>query len=138
MRLCRKPPREITGLNMTAMIDIVFLLIIFFMTVSRITQDRAAEVRLPEVVAGVDTDLAEPLDIAVLRDGTVLVDGLATDLAGTAGRVAAIARGLAVAPQTLVIQLRVDRECDSAVVNRLLKELEAAGIQRVFAAVLVE
>lgn len=138
MRLCRKPPREITGLNMTAMIDIVFLLIIFFMTVSRITQDRAAEVRLPEVVTGIDSGHSEPLDIAVLRDGSVQVDGRAGAPGGTAGMLAAIAHELGTEPARLVVQLRVDRECDSAVVNQLLRELEAAGIRRVFAAVLVE
>ena len=63
-------------LNLTPMIDIVFLLIIFFMVGTKFTEvELELEVSIPQVASGA-TIVAEPQQcvIAVFQDGRVSVD----------------------------------------------------------------
>jgi biopolymer transport protein ExbD len=67
-----------TQLNMTPMIDVVFLLITFFMVVTEITrQDEIEDIRLPDVTASKPDDNPDPnrLVINVAKDGTFYVGG---------------------------------------------------------------
>ena len=52
MRLSRSTSAETLGFNMTSMIDIVFLLIIFFMAVSHLSRTQDASLNLVEVSSG--------------------------------------------------------------------------------------
>lgn len=137
MRLSRRASRELGGLNMTAMIDIVFLLIIFFMTVSQITQNMAAEIRLPEVPAATDGQLTDPLELVIRRDGSLLAGGSPADADSLPGLIQSTARRAGLGPDRLDIQLRIDRETDSQAVNDVLRSLRRAGVRRVWSAVLV-
>ncbi|QDT65740.1 ExbD/TolR family protein [Calycomorphotria hydatis] len=64
-------------LNLTPMIDIVFLLIIFFMVGARFTQDeRRVEIRLPSTAEKLSlTPLPDPITIGVKPDGDLLLNG---------------------------------------------------------------
>lgn len=54
-------PEEVTiGVNMTAMADIVFLLILFFMLASDFTQTDLAKVQLPLAVSAVEDEHPDP------------------------------------------------------------------------------
>ena len=63
-------------LNLTPMIDIVFLLIIFFMVGTKFTEiEQELEVSIPQVASGAtDVTKAQQCVIAVFRDGRVSVD----------------------------------------------------------------
>ncbi|MFW6107241.1 MAG: ExbD/TolR family protein [bacterium] len=67
-----------TELNMTPMIDVVFLLITFFMVVTEITrQDEIEDLELPDVKADKVDENPDPerLVINVLADGTYIIAG---------------------------------------------------------------
>ncbi len=68
---------EEPGLNLTPMIDIVFLLIIFFMVGARFTEeDTEYEVELPTVSEAQPlTSLPDELVINIMLDGKVIVKG---------------------------------------------------------------
>ncbi len=70
-------PIEDPQLNLTPMIDVVFLLIIFFMVGTQFTQrERQFEVELPKVTdAQPLTSRPDDIVINVLKDGTIVVDG---------------------------------------------------------------
>ncbi len=136
MKLTHRHRSTLSGLNMTPMIDIVFLLIIFFMTVSQITKNVSAEVRLPEVGEAEDIDLPEPLEIAILRDGEIRLDGAPSSNDAVVAWINASASKSKVAPKQLEIRLRIDRECDSQNVNAVFASLGEAGVERVFSSVL--
>ena len=78
-------------LNLTPMIDIVFLLIIFFMVGTKFTElERKIGLRVPEVTdRGALTAAPERRIINVLRDGTVTLDRLPVTLDELKGRLAA-------------------------------------------------
>ncbi len=64
--------------NMTPMIDVVFLLITFFMVVTEITrQDEIEDIQLPDVTASKPDDNPDPnrLVINISRQGTLYVGG---------------------------------------------------------------
>ena len=73
-------------LNLTPMIDIVFLLIIFFMVGTRFSElneaEKEIELNVPEV-AGADalTPAPQKRKINVMRDGTILLDDQPVTLA---------------------------------------------------------
>ena len=69
-------------LNMTPMIDVVFLLITFFMVVSEITrQDDIEDIKLPLVMAAIPDDNPDPdrLVINVLKNGDTVIGGRTVD-----------------------------------------------------------
>ncbi len=136
MRLTRKHQTPAIGLNMTPMIDIVFLLIVFFMTVSQITHNVASEVRLPEVESAEDSGLEFALEILLDRNGDIQLDGLPVVPSTLNSGVRQFAARANAKISRLQVQLRIDRECDSALVNEVFEILAAAGVERVYSAVL--
>ncbi len=78
MRTPRYQPRRHYGMNMTPMIDVVFLLIIFFLVSSHLArQDARLELPLPIAKSGSDDfDLETPrMTINVLQDGSWWLSG---------------------------------------------------------------
>ena len=74
----RQKTLKVTELNMTPMIDVVFLLITFFMLVSEITrQDEIEDLKLPDVTAAKPDDNPDPnrLVINIVKNGTIIIGG---------------------------------------------------------------
>ncbi|WP_425399525.1 ExbD/TolR family protein [Aeoliella sp.] len=70
-------------LNLTPMIDVVFLLIIFFMVATKFTEiDRSIELELPKVgSAGEAAVPNKPKAVTVFADGRIELDGKSVDRA---------------------------------------------------------
>src|SRR5262245_3848455 len=68
---------EMPALNLTSMIDVLFLLIIFFMVATKFDEmERNIEVAVPEVAqAGENTPPRQPLVVSVLANGRLELDG---------------------------------------------------------------
>lgn len=76
MRLDLDDADEELGINMTPIVDIVFLLLIFFLTVTKFAQDEVQmDLRLPEAESGVEAKNAHPLVVQVYADGRMTFDG---------------------------------------------------------------
>lgn len=67
--------KEEVSVNLTPLIDVVFLLLIFFMVTTTFTRDSNLLINLPEAngAAAVDTGLR--IDILIARNGTYAVNG---------------------------------------------------------------
>src|SRR5215207_1739547 len=70
---------EMPALNLTSMIDVLFLLIIFFMVATKFDEmERTIEVAVPQVAqAGEDVPPKQPLVVSVTSDGRIDLDGKA-------------------------------------------------------------
>ena len=68
---------EAPALNLTSMIDVLFLLIIFFMVATKFDElERNIEVAVPEVAqSGDDDSPPEPIIVTVQSDGTLAIGG---------------------------------------------------------------
>lgn len=81
---------EAPSLNLTAMLDVMFLLIIFFMLGTRfIDEERKIGLKVPEVAAqGTLGAAAARREISVHRDGTITLDRVPVNLEQLTARLA--------------------------------------------------
>ena len=79
------------SINLTPLIDVVFLLLIFFMVTTTFTRETRLQVNLPEAEAETLTTQSERLEIVVSRDGSSALNGQTL----VNGRVETLLRGLA-------------------------------------------
>lgn len=73
MNLSPKRSEE-PDVNLTPMIDVVFLLLLFFMVSTSFIRESSLKVDLPEATGEAMTEQAEPVDIVIKADGKVLVN----------------------------------------------------------------
>lgn len=117
---------------MTPMIDIVFQLLIFFLTTAQLAQVSRAEMDLPTEAGEAVEDGAEAgLIVNVMADGSIVIatdtiglddfEIMATELVIEAGDDAAMLRPL----------VRADRNAPTAALNRVLLSLQRAGVPAV-------
>jgi biopolymer transport protein ExbD len=129
VRLNKRRRPSSVGMDMTPMIDVVFQLIIFFMTVSQQSHLVATELELPRM-AGARDQAPATLTINITHDGRIIVSGNPIGLAQldeTIQRALADRQG---GPDAITTVLRVDRRGNSALVNRVVNRLRAAGLKR--------
>jgi biopolymer transport protein ExbD len=114
------------ALNLTSMIDVLFLLIIFFMVATKFDEmERNIEVAVPEVAqAGESVPPARSFVVTVLSDGGVELDGLPLALPELTTRLAAARTPLT--EPTVVI--RGDAQCAFQHVASTLAACQQAGI----------
>jgi biopolymer transport protein ExbD len=126
----RLRPDRVRGLEITPMIDVVFLLIIFFMTTARFAQDTRAELDLPEERGErrAESDEAGVI-INVAADGTIIVGKRTVDLAELEQIIdEEIRRVRGRDARQLKLTLRADRNLDSTRLNQIVSMLRAAGV----------
>ncbi len=82
---------EKPAMNLTPMIDIVFLLVIFFMVGTKFTEvEQQLELTVPEVSGeAAATPMVQRHVVAVFKDGTVSLDGEQMELAQLESRLTA-------------------------------------------------
>lgn len=81
----RRQQVEDQGINLTPLIDVVFLLLIFFMVSTTFTKETHLSVDLPEAVGEQSSELPEQIEILINSDGSYSVNGqaLVNDKAAT-------------------------------------------------------
>ena len=117
---------DVPQLNLTSMIDVVFLLIIFFMVAAKFSdEERAVDLRLPEV-GGPATLSATPKtrSVAVYADGRVTLDNQPITLAELPQRLAAERQ---VQPQLSVV-IRGDAACPFQLIASAMAACKEAGV----------
>jgi biopolymer transport protein ExbD len=69
-------PRAEPEVNLTSLIDVVLLLLIFFMVSTSFVKQSQISIRLPEAdSAAIVEEIAEQLDIMITEQGTYLING---------------------------------------------------------------
>lgn len=113
-------------LNLTAMLDVMFLLLIFFVLNTKFLDDeRQINIQVPQVAdPGKLAAAAQQKTINVYRDGTITLDGASVTLPELPGRLAA-ARGQA---KNLGVLVRGDGKGELQRVADVLTACKQAGI----------
>ena len=72
----RRKPRETVDINLASLIDVVFILLLFFVVTTTFTRETQLRVDLPEAVTGSPSDEqnTRQLDIAISADGVISVN----------------------------------------------------------------
>lgn len=129
IRLDLRPrSRRRPTLNVTSLIDVLFLLLIFLMVSSTFVEHPAIELDLPEAGTAEGTRV-DSLTLAVARDGALFVDGEPLELAALEPR---LAEAVGADPELLLV-LEADRGVDYGRVVAALDAARAAGVRRISA-----
>lgn len=130
MRLTRKQHQSALGFNMTSMIDIVFLLIIFFMAVSQISKNYQRQVELPVVLKG-GQKVESEFTVNVSADRTLRIGAKELTMSQLIEEVRKEIGRRGIRPSQLVVRLRFDRNQDSSSMNELELQLGQIGITEI-------
>jgi len=129
MHLSRRRGSHSPRFNITAMIDITFLLIIFFMTASEFARSDTVPLELPNRKGDALPETDKTI-VNVRADGRMLlgarVVGVA-DLRGPLGAVVTRAGG----PDRVRLVVRADRRAPSAAVHALVPLLRSLGLKHI-------
>ena len=130
MKLCKIRRTYGHELNIAPMIDIVFLLIIFFMTVSHILRLEVESISLPAARSGVDRErVPEQIIITVFKNGAISASGQGQTLAS----IETLLKERD--PDHVAVLIRCDRELHWEHVRPILKICSACRITQVKVAV---
>ncbi|HUT94304.1 MAG TPA: biopolymer transporter ExbD [Thermoguttaceae bacterium] len=134
MRLSKRRRAPLPLMNMTPMIDVVFLLLIFFMTVSQVSQINRERLQLPKEKGDAEQQ-ASVITLNVTEDGRVIVSGGEVSVARVLRIVVDQLERLGNDPSRLTVVLRADERSDSTTVNRIVSGLAELQLNRVRIAV---
>ena len=136
MRLARHRRTTRPGFNMTPMIDIVFLLIIFFMTVTQVSEVNKEQLDLPKL-KGSEDQRPTVLTVNITADGDILISGKTIDFSTLVSLVESEKLRLGDA-RLLTVNLRTDQRGTSRTTNEVVKTLGELNIRKVRIAVETE
>lgn len=71
----RRQKREEDSINLTPLIDVVFLLLIFFMVSTTFTKETHLKIDLPEAVGDAQTEIPDHVEVIVDAQGNYSVNG---------------------------------------------------------------
>jgi biopolymer transport protein ExbD len=133
MRLAKRRGTRLE-INMTPMIDVTFLLLIFFMTVNQVSKSQREQVALPQL-AGTQDQSEQSLVVNVDRAGQIVVSANPVSLPDFVGLVSAELAKVENDPTRLTVLLRADRNGNCRTVNEIITTLVRLNVHRVRVAV---
>ena len=129
--------REEPEVNLTSLIDVVFLLLIFFMVSTTFERQALLRLDLPEASTAEAESIPEVVEFMITDDGRLFVgEQELVDQRRTTVR-AAIVRRFAENPEAVLV-VRADAEAPHRLVVRVLDSAAAEGIERVSIAAIEE
>ncbi len=136
MRLSRRRRTTSVRMNMTPMIDIVFLLIIFFMTVSQVSEVNREVLDLPKQ-KGSQEQKPTTLTVNIDQHGEIIIAGTVYPMSDLIAMIADELVRLGDDPNKLTVVLRCDQRGTSRTVNETVNALTRMQIKKVNIAVQV-
>lgn len=121
--------RRLPSLNVTSLIDVLFLLLIFFMVSSTFVEHPAIELDLPEAGTA-ESSRIDSLTLSITADEALLLDG--KSVASTDELEASLAAAVSDDPRLLLV-LEADRRAGYGLVIEALDAARAAGVKRISA-----
>lgn len=130
MRLCKRRRPTKVAMNMTPMIDVTFLLLIFFMTVSQVSKLNREQLELPRQ-PGTEEQQPSILTVNINQTGQLIVGGTVYHLSELISLLGDEIARLGDDPSRLTVVLRADRRVPSQFVNRTVDALTRLDIRKV-------
>lgn len=112
-------------LNLTPLIDIVFLLLVFFMLTAHFIEDQVIAIDLPEAQNSAAGDDDGYVEVAMTPDGQLLVDGFPTPIETLEETL----RGALHAPEKRFVRLRGDHAAHFGLGVQIIDAARAAGAE---------
>jgi len=135
MKLQREEHEDEPEINLTSLIDVVFLLLIFFMVSTTFERQALLRLDLPEASTAESEAVPEIVEFIVTDDGRLFVGDQQLVDPRQATVQAAIAQRFRENPEAVLV-VRADAEAPHRLVVRVLDSAAAEGIRRVSIAAL--
>lgn len=121
------PPSEEsqTELSVVPLVNVVFLLLVFFMLVGQVSSPEPLDVRPPESISGSE-DTSEAVEVLLTRDGQIAVENLVVPVSRLSERVADVL----VERPGVEFQIKADARVEAIQMIRIMERLRAAGVER--------
>ncbi|MEQ8844200.1 MAG: biopolymer transporter ExbD [Phycisphaerales bacterium] len=120
----RRPATGTSHPNLTPMIDVVMVLIVFYLLVGQLASDQRSDLALPKSSTGDDTKEASATFVNVrFENEQVLVD-----IDGSPVEIARLGQAVRAAP---AVHLRADASIPYARLTPVLRELRGSGVRAV-------
>lgn len=127
MRRKHRRTDEEADINITPMLDIVFILLIFFIVTTSFVKEYGIQVNRPSNKPPETKKVSEVIPIKIFSDGRIEVRGVETDVSGVR---AGVEGGLAASPDTSVVVI-ADREAESGLLVQVIDQARVAGADKV-------
>ena len=121
---------------MTPMIDVTFLLLIFFISVNQITEANNEPVELPKLQGSNDLQ-PSVLTVNVMEDGQTVVSGETVSIDRFISIVTNALTRQGDAPSRVTVVVRADKRSDARPVNEIVRALTRLQITKIRIAVQV-
>ncbi|MEO2266638.1 ExbD/TolR family protein [Pseudoalteromonas pernae] len=118
--------QEEAAVDMTPMLDIVFIMLIFFIVTTSFVKEAGIDVNKPEAAQATKQKNAN-IFIAIRSNGEIWMDKRQVD----AERVAANIERLLAEQPTEVVIIQADKEAKHGVVVKVMDQIKAAGIDKI-------
>ncbi|WP_110687460.1 ExbD/TolR family protein [Salinicola aestuarinus] len=123
-RRLREASDESTGVDLTPMLDVVFIMLIFFIVTTSFIKESGVEIERPESSAATARPDTQVL-VAITDQGAVWVDGEAVDAHRVGARVAELVSGSG----SVVVQ--ADRRSTTGTLIEVMDRIRDAGVENV-------
>ncbi|MEE8092750.1 MAG: biopolymer transporter ExbD [Gammaproteobacteria bacterium] len=124
-RLSRK--REEAEINVTPMLDVVFIMLIFFIVTTSFVSEFGIDVNRPTSAPIQEPDEDEVIAVRIDENDQIFVQGRLVDVRAVRAN---IESGLALQPDAAVIVI-VDRVADAGLLVRVVDQARVAGAEKV-------
>jgi len=115
----------ITGLDLSPLLDVVFILLIFFIVSTVFVRESGVDVDKPEAVTARQLERSSVL-IAITRDGDVVHDGSRIGVSGVRGTVEQLLRN---EPRPVVLQ--TDKAVPAELLVNVIDQVKLAGAEQI-------
>ncbi|MFW5883370.1 MAG: ExbD/TolR family protein [Verrucomicrobiota bacterium] len=114
---------EISDINISPLIDMVFILLIFFIVAAVFVEEPGVEIQREVTVTGDDLE-KNAIIFAITPDGQVVYGGEDVGVIGVRGVVNRISQA-----RSMPVVLQVDQNADAATLVRVIEEVNIADAQ---------
>ncbi|MFK8053221.1 MAG: ExbD/TolR family protein [Woeseiaceae bacterium] len=132
MRRRKAKNEEDAEINITPMLDVVFILLIFFIVTTSFVKESGVDLSRPSNEPPKDVEVSEVVAIKIDKTGTITIKNRVTDIRAVRAN---IESALALKPDTAVV-VAADREADAGILVRVVDQARVAGAQKVSLAAL--
>ncbi|MCU7931639.1 MAG: biopolymer transporter ExbD [Candidatus Thiodiazotropha sp. (ex Codakia rugifera)] len=112
-------------LNLTPLIDIVFLLLVFFMLTAHFIEDQAIDIQLPEAQSSNPSQEDDTVEVVMAPNGDLLVDGHVSTL----DKLEETLRGALHAPDKRFVRLKGDQNAQFGLGIKVIDAARNAGAE---------